>query len=447
MRINIITILFICFAASSFAQPSTSSPFSSYGFGEREGNDNAIFTGIGNSTITYFDSTVLNLNNPATYNTMAEGQPLFSIAVNSRLSYYEQNGTKQFKGTAMVDHFAMGFTIKKHFGLTFGLKPYARKGYSLSDRIAVGQDSLIYTYLGTGGINQVFIGLSSNIIKLKNTTLSVGTNLSYLFGTSTNERRSQLVDASPTDGGIDWHSTRITALHYELGAYFRHTLKQNHHFTLAAVIEPAQKLKARQDEYLFYGVVGNPLAYDTLYASPDQKGTINMPTASTLGFNYIFWFNSMKKKNNSTRNSELALHINYSTTDWTKFTSSFDKSSSLLASNKLTFGLQFVPERKFLENAVSSNFFEKMRYRIGYYQGMLPYSYSGQQLKDFGGTLGFGIPIVSQNSLSSINFGFSYGKRQTTAENSFNEEYVGINFGIILAPSNYDRWFRKKKLD
>ena len=60
---------------------------------------------------------------------------------------------------------------------------------------------------------------------------------------------------------------------------------------------------------------------------------------------------------------------------------------------------------------------------------------------------GFGIPIVSQNSLSSINFGFSYGKRETAAENSFNEQYVGINFGIILAPSNFDRWFRKKKLD
>ena len=236
-------------------------------------------------------------------------------------------------------------------------------------------------------------------------------------------------------------------MHYELGAYFRHTIKQNHHFTLAAVIEPAQKLKARQDEYLFYGVVGNPLGYDTLFASIDQKGTINIPTASTLGFNYIFWFNSAKKKNNTTLNSELALHINYSTTDWTKFTSSFDNSPSLLASNKLTFGLQFVPERKFLENAVSSNFLEKMRYRVGYYQGVLPYSFSGQQLKDFGGTLGFGIPIVSQNSLSSINFGFSYGKRETAAENSFNEQYVGINFGIILAPSNFDRWFRKKKLD
>lgn len=443
MRINLLILLVVLFSVNSFAQLTTNSPYSSYGLGEKNGNENGIFTGIGNSTITYFDSTVLNFYNPATYNTLGDGQPLFSLGVNSRLSFYEQNGSSQFKATALLDHFSMAFTLKKHFGLAFGLKPYAKKGYSMTERVAVGSDSLDYSYLGNGGINQVFIGLSSNLVKMTNTTLSVGTNLSYLFGTSTNERRSQVTNSSA--GGVDWNSIRLSSFHYEIGAFFKQSLKKNHHFTVAAVIEPAQKLRATKDEYLFYGIIGDPDVYDTLYASVGTKGTINLATATTLGFNYNFWFND-SKKNNTLRNSELGIHFNYSTTDWTKFTS-FDQTTNLLASNKLTVGFQYIPERKFLENAVSSSFLEKVRYRIGYYQSTLPYSYSGEQVTDNGVTLGFGIPIISQNSLSSINFGFSYGNRATTATGSFNEQYIGINFGVILAPSNYDRWFRKKKLD
>lgn len=448
MRFNLFTLLFVLCSANSFAQPSTNSPYSSYGFGEKNGNEHAIFTGLGNSTISYFDSTVLNLYNPATYNTLGQGQPLFSLGINARLSFYEQNGVEQFKATTQVDHFAMAFTLKKHFGLAFGIKPYAKKGYSMTERIAVGEDSVLYSYLGTGGINQAFIGLSSNIIKLKNTTLSVGSNLSYLFGTSTNERRSQLIDPNNSDGGVDWHSTKITSFHYDIGAYFRQTLKQNHHFTVAAVIEPGQKLKATTDEYLFYGEIGDPNDYnDTLFSLVDQRGTINMPMISTLGFNYNFWFNDAKK-NNTMRNSELALHINYSSTDWTKFSTSFNATpSTLLSANRFSVGIQYIPERKFIENAVSSKFLEKIRYRIGFYQSMLPYSFGGEQLQDMGATIGFGIPILAQNSLSSINFGFAYGNRGTAVANSFNEQYVGINFGIILAPSNFDRWFRKKKLD
>lgn len=444
MLIRLLPLFFLVFFVQLHAQNTTNSPYSSYGFGEKGGIDHAVFTGLGNSMITYFDSTVLNFYNPATYNTLGTGQPLFSLGINTKLSLYAQSTSTELKTISIVDHFSMAFKIKEHFGLAFGLKPFARKGYSMTEKFALGADSVKYSYIGTGGTNQVFIGLSTNLIKYKSHTLSVGSNISYLFGASTNERRSQLTDESI--GGVDWKSIRMNSLYYEFGAYFRETINKKHHFTLAAVIEPSQNLKATQDEYLFYGVVGDPEAYDTLFSQVGEEGKIHLPTATTLGFNYNFWFNS-NRKNNSIRNSELGIHFSYSTTDWTKFSSTFINSSSLFASTKLSFGLQYTPEREFLENAVTSTFLEKIHYRLGYYQNSLPYSFEGEQLKDVGATIGFGIPILAQQSLSSINFGFSMGKRETSAANSFNEKYLGINFGIVLAPSNFDRWFRKRKLD
>jgi hypothetical protein len=446
MRVSSIVLLFLTVSCFSFAQLTSQSPFSSYGFGEKGGVDHATFTGIGNNSLTYFDSTVLNMYNPSTYNTLGKGQPLFSLGLTSRLSFYEENGNERFASTAFIEHFVMAFTLKKHFGLAFGLKPFARKGYSIEERVAVGTDSLKYSYLGTGGPNQVFLGLSTNLLKMKGTTLSVGGNFSYLFGSCTNERRSQLIALNNLPGGVDWNTLRFNSLHYELGAYFQQLLSNKHTFTLTGVIEPNQDLQVKKDEYLFYGKLGNPEAYDTLFAAPDQVGSISLPTTVSIGFSYKFWFNDARA-NNSLRNSELSIHAGYSTTDWTSFSTSFDGDQGLNASSRLTLGVQYIPERQFYDNQTSSSFLEKVRYRAGYYQTQLPYSLNGAQISDQGITLGFGIPILAQRSLSSVNFGFSAGKRGTGVAGTFSEQYIGINFGVILAPSNFDRWFVKRKLD
>lgn len=447
MRIKLLFLFLLLFVVNANSQYTTNSPYSSYGLGEYGGMEHANFTGIGNTTITYFDSTTLNFYNPSSYNTLAEGQPLFSFGIASRISFFEQNGTSQIKSSAFLEHFVMAFKVKKHFGLAVGMKPFARKGYSMNERVFVGGDSIEYNYNGFGGTNQVFLGLSSNLIKYKNSTLSVGTNLSYLFGTSTNERTSNLYDPDDESvyGGIEWSSLKVNSFYYDLGINYRQIIKNDHQLTLTAVIQPGQSLNATKDEYLFYGQINDPEQYDTLGSTTGVKGKINLPATSAFGLNYSFWFNDVKK-NNTARNSELSFHSSFTTTDWSRFSSSFS-TSNLLPSTKLTVGLQYSPERKILDNATSASFFELVRYRAGYYYSSLPYSYNGVQLKDFGATLGFGIPILVQKSLSSINFGFSFGKRETGTENAFNERYIGINFGLTLSPGNFERWFRKSKVD
>jgi len=445
MRTKFFTLLFTALVANVFAQSTSTSPFSTFGFGEKGGVDHASFTALGNCNLTYFDSTVLNFYNPATYNTLGEGQPLFSIGVTSRMSFYEQNGSTSLRSSAYADHFAMGFTLKKHFGLAFGLKPYSRKGYDISETNLVGTDSIEYNYLGSGGINDAFLGLSSNILKYKKSTLSIGANVGYLFGTTNNERRSVLLDNNGI-GGVDYQRVRLSSLHYEFGAYFNQKFKDNHSISVAMVLEPSQKLTGTLDEYLFKGTVSDPRSYDTLYAAEGQEGNIFIAPTLSFGINYNLRFTD-KKKNNTERNSELGFHINYSTTDWTRFSSTFYNSSSLLATSKLNFGLQYTPECQFLNGDASTKLLEQVRYRVGFYQYTLPYSIDGLQVKDFGTTFGFGIPILGQPSLSSVNFGFALGIRETGGTNSLNEKYIGINFGVSLAPSKFDRWFRKRKLD
>ena len=68
-------------------------------------------------------------------------------------------------------------------------------------------------------------------------------------------------------------------------------------------------------------------------------------------------------------------------------------------------------------------------------------------MKENGITFGFGLPIAAQQALSSVNLGVTLGSRGSDESNGLKENFIGINFGVIVAPSFYDRWFRKRKLD
>ena len=59
----ILSLSILLLGTFSYAQNSANSPFSSFALGEIGGLDHAAFIGIGNSTITMNDSTILNFYN------------------------------------------------------------------------------------------------------------------------------------------------------------------------------------------------------------------------------------------------------------------------------------------------------------------------------------------------------------------------------------------------
>lgn len=445
---KLLTLFFVAFSLLSMAQNTVQSPFSSYGFGERSYSTDAVTSALGQSAITYLDSTIVNFHNPASYNTLGQGQPLFSLGLKSRISEFSQNDQTNVTGIGMVDHFAMAFTLKKHFGLTFGLKPYGRRGYELTDKEVAGSETIQYKYLGKGGSNEVFIGLASTIFKWRSSHLSVGANIGYLFGTATNERKSNIVGEKI--GGVDQKSVRFSSLHYEIGTYFRQEIGKNQSLILSAVLEPSQKLNAYRSESLYFASdVNNPLSYVTLYDSSDVRGKLNIAPTYSVGFTYSLR-TSTNDKGSRMRNSEWLFQGSYTATDWSKYSTRFndvEEQYTFNSTQKLSFGIQFTPEYKVEDNKVNTNFFESMRYRVGYYNFNLPYLESGKEIKEFGTTFGIGIPLVSQSALSSVNLGVTLGTRGSGETTGLNERFIGVNFGVIIAPSGYDRWFKKRKLD
>lgn len=456
MQNKILYFFFFCFTliitsfiqGYSFGQSTSTSPYSSFGIGQRDGLDHAVYAGLGNTTITYFDSTTLNYFNPASYSTIGKGQPIFSTGISSRLSFYKEQDVNSFSKMFVVNHFALGLSFAKHLGLSFGLKPFSRRGYEFSQRELLTSDTILNQYSGYGSSNEAFMGFSTNLLKLTNHHLAVGGNVGYVFGSMFNERKSNITTTS--FGGVDRNLLKINSLHYEFGMFYKQKFNEKHSYTISAVIEPQQNFNAYQQWSLYTASeVDNPLTYQKIDSTDLVQGKISLPSSTTLGVNYIYTFIDNKKKG-QTRHSELSIHSSLNVTNWGDFKTVFGTETinpGYAGTNKFTVGFQYIPETSFLAQKVKSGFMEKVRYRAGFYQYTLPIRVNGSNDIDRGGTLGIGIPISSQRSLSSINFGLTYGKRDNGVEGSLSEAYFGINASIIFAPGNFEKWFIKRKYD
>lgn len=444
---HLINLTFILFLFGVNAQSTNTNALSYFGLGERASGNHAIYDALGQNNFNFCDSAQLNFFNPASYSLLSAGNTLFSIGIQSRASQYSYNNNLENKLNAMVDHFALGFKMKKRMGLAFGLKPFTSRGYSFSQKVSTGLDSIKYNYIGTGGIQDLFLGFSFGFIQNKRTKVSVGGNISYLFGTVSNERQSILVDANTSSGGLDRKSFQVKSLHYELGFLFRQKIASKQEVTFSGILTPSQNLNATYlNEFYSMSNLNSLATYDTLnYEKTTGKITYGLGLKYGVSYQVILpdW-----KRNTRTLHPQLTILASYSSAS--KIDHNFDNINSwnLSDSKKTSLGIQFSPESKLYENIATLRGLEKLSYRIGAYQSLLPYvSQNGSRYEEAGVSFGIGMPILAQQGLSSLNLALTLGTRGNSEINATQEKFIGLSFGLIVSPSSFDRWFRKRKLD
>jgi hypothetical protein len=446
MRI-FINSFFLFFLLSLRAQSINTNVLSYFGLGERALGNHSIYDALGTNNFNLIDSTQLNFFNPASYSSMSQGNTLFSVGIYGRTSKYLLNDKTEYQFSALADHFALGFKMRKRMGMSFGLKPFSGRGYSFTQKIFTGTDSIKYVYSGHGGIQDLYLGFSFALLQNKQTILSVGLNASYLFGQVTNERQSILIESNAFSGGIGRNSISINAFHYELGAYLRRKIGKSNEIALSTVFTPSQNLNATASRELYTAQNINTLTtYDTL--DYDQTvGKVSMGLESKYGIAYQFSLPNWKRKTRVIHPQLIVLAsyttINPSSHDFTNLAIW----KNMMAS-KIGLGLQFKPEAKLYENITTLKFLEKITYRFGAYSFQLPYATAtGNQYIEQALSFGFGVPILAQQGLSSLNLSLLVGNRGVNQKGYTSEEFLSFNFGLVISPSSFDRWFRKRKLD
>lgn len=446
----LITSTFLCY--TSWTQTTSSSPYSTTGLGEEGALPEAQYGGLGNISSIVFDSTLINTYNPAAYSFLSFGQPLFSVGVASKFSTYS-NDQGSFKGkTTGISNFTLAIPFGKRLGIGLGLKPFTRKGYNLSQRAYAYDDSVTYSYLGSGSTNLLFVGVAYSIIKSERTNLGIGANFGYVFGSVTNQRRS-VFDANSPAGGVDFSTFRLRSLYYSFGANFQHFLDfdKRKQLFVSAVYTPQLSLNSYLDYALYYAtdvsILTSTSLTDTISYVDNNKGKIIFPSKQTFGAGYSF--SPDIARNPDKMNYQLGIFGEVTLTQWKAYEEQFTGHTSNSFSNTFVskLALQFIPNISLDKKSKGIAYFSRIKYRIGGQYGLLPNTINGRQLKTTAVTAGFGFPFLSQKTNSSLNLSVQYGTNGTGNTADLKEQFFSFSFGIIIAPSSYERWFRKYKLD
>lgn len=393
----------------------TTSPYSRFGFGLLQDNATSAQRAMGGVGYAMSSGRQINVMNPASYAAIDSLTFLFDMGISATSLWSDENGTKGKDFGGGLDYITMQFPIGKYMGASVGLLPYSSVGYSFGQELVHGTSSRE----GTGGINQLYAGVSGRLFK----GLSVGTNISYLFGTSIYDSYAY------TSSGATSLFERVMQVrdwHIQLGAQYSYDIDKKNRLTVGVVYTPGKTLLGKT--WAIKYDVNADEAPDTV-SNIKLKDNYSLPDTWGVGFNYE-WDN------------RLMAEVDFTYQAWkdAKASALYNADGAVVFESptydnrwEISAGLQFTPKLR-------GNYAQRIQYRVG---GFYNHDYlvvNGNNIREYGITAGFGLPV---NGLKTIvNIGFEYRHRQAHPNPLIKEDYLGITLGV-----NFNElWFWQNKI-
>lgn len=396
------------------AQNGTMTPYSRYGYGMLNDNATSAQRAMGGVGYAMSSGRQTNVMNPASYAAIDSLTFLFDMGIGLTSMWQEEtvdgkmNKDKDFGGG--LDYITMQFPVTKYLGASVGILPYSSVGYAFGSEIEHGATSR----QGSGSINQLYVGLAGKVYK----GLSVGFNVAYLFGTTLNDSYAYTNNGSTSlfERELDVRDWRM-----DLGIQYGFNINRKNRIGLGVVYSPKKDLHGHLKTY----------AYDIKEEiTPTEQEDIplkgNFSIAESWGAG-ISW--EWEKR--------LLVETDFTYQPWskTKYRGVMqDGSDAQLADRyKIAAGMQFTPKLR-------GNYFEVVRYRCGAFYNRDYLRILGNNVRDYGASIGFGLPVPSFKTL--INIGLEWRHREATPSSLIKENYLCITLGFNIN----ELWFRQSKI-
>ena len=468
------TVVALFFSFSIQAQTSTSSPYSRYGVGSMEPAGNAVITAMGGSYTAYQNDTLIplfiNQGNPASYST--NRLTTFEFGMRASSTNFISDSGKVRKNNSGFNYISLAFPIKRNMGASFGLLPFSNVGYNSTtykNADSIGQ--VQYNYQGKGGINQLYAGFAirpfdnslnhfyrsprykelrdsgqyhivrrNKFFRRALSSLSVGTNVSFLYGTidyysyayypynygtvfNTKQYTETIVHDVYFQGG--------TQMAFDIDSIGHFNLKNNLKIILGYSISLPKKIlaNASQVAYSFSSQSnGVEQPFDTFYYKPSTKGYIYIPLMQSLGLGFK-------------SGDKVTVLLDGGYQQWSKY-SFFGENQKLRDLYRGSIGIQYLPSRAAIGEFA---YLKRMNYRIGarYNTGNLVFN--NKSLGEYAFSAGVGLPAGGgrYKLFAMANISAEYGVMGTSQEQLIQAKYVRLVIGLTFN----DRWFIKTKYD
>jgi hypothetical protein len=418
-RLASLFVIFLSFISFSLSgQKLINSPFSRFNIGTLEPAGSFKSLSMGGLGTALRDNNSIFFTNPASYSSFDTTSFLFDFGLDYSLDFLSNGTGTHFSDDLNFDHLLMGFPVSRGFGVALGVLPVSNGYYKILNVHEADALTDKYTeiHAGEGGFNKVFLGSGLNI----NRNFSAGINLSILFGSIKRTNQFDFADFNV------YHNNRseklmLTGITLDYGLQYMAVVKKDYFFNAGISYSSSMNCKSNYEDLSFrYTVYGTS---DTIAYYSNDTTRASLPGTLRLGI-------SFGKKDKFTAG------IDYISTKWSDALI-YGAEGYLADTKSLLFGVEFIPEK--LSNY---NFFKRIEYRFG---GHIEDNYlilNGEQVKEWGLSLGIGLPM--RRSLSKTNFFIDYTRKSNSAgAELLREDFVTMGISLNL----YDFWFLKRKYD
>ena len=388
------------------AQNNVVSPYSRFGYGMLSEQSTTAQRGMGGVGYAMRSGRQINFMNPASYAAMDSLTFLFDMGLNLKNLHTSQGDLKGTNTTGGLDYITLQVPLTKWLGASAGLIPYAETGYNFYDGTV--------NYTGNGGVNQLYLGFGARPFK----GFSLGVNVSYLFGTITND----VFEYGSTSTSLFERVTEIRDYNLRIGAQYAFNINPANEISLGVIYEPEKSLRGKS-----YGKVYD-VGSDSDPANLDEKklkGNAATPATYGAGIGYT-WQN------------RLTVEADFTYQPWkgVKFATIEGFNDNLGAFNdrwKANVGVQF-------QNRPRGSWFQRVNYRLGAYYCNDYIKVGDNSVRERGVSVGFGLPAPSSKSM--VNLALEYRNRQAHPSALVKENYFVVTLGI-----NFNEfWFFRNKI-
>ena len=433
MQNKLIIVTFISlfsFAFTAFGQIKIDSPYSRFNLGTLQAQGSFRSLGMGGVGTAIRDNNSIYFTNPASYSSLDTISFNFDFGLNYGSNIIGEGASKFSSNDMDFHHLIIGFPLSKRWGFVTGIVPVTSGYYQITQTVTstdptydpnIGEYTADHS--GDGGITKFFVGTGLQVGK----HFSVGANVSFISGQITRDNSFIFSDYYYVFNNKSEEQLVLKGINFDYGIQYTTSFKNNYFLNVGASITTGNNYSTKYSQlsvkYTAYGIS------DTMsYVSNNSTKTF-IPATYRFGI-------SFGKKNKFTTG------LDYVTTKWS--TSIIPGSTGYAADTReLLVGAEYIPD-KFSNYSYAS----RVEYRIGGHIGDNYLIINGEQLKEYGGSVGFGLPlrVVQGNpySNSKMNLFFDFTRRIGSAANNLHNEDM---FTVGLSLNLYDFWFLKRKYD
>ena len=424
------------------AQTTSVSPYSRFGLGEFNPAMNGRSAGMGGLRVAQFNTLFFNVDNPATLSRLE--YTTFDFAVNQGIFFQDATSADAMvqNFNTNISHMKMAIPFGNKVTMAFGYAPYTFVGYNVSDHDAATDvlPAINYSYRGQGGYNQAYFALGAELYK----GLSAGITGTFLFGDKEQINMIMPQFESRRLYRRDVINVRHQGMMFDYGLGYTHKLKKGKELMLGAKLRPSTSMSSIFQNASFsfipsniQGTIGEP--FDTVSSLRDEDTKVTLPSEYAFGIT-LGKLGNVHPMHVWTVGAEIRRYngseYNYIHT-----------AESLINSTYLGVGASLMPRYAFSKFERSTNYLNKLEYRIGAFHETGFIQVQNNTISTTGMTFGFSMPLrirglaPGEVKFNNINLGVTAGQRGSLENNLIRERFVQFNIGVTLS----DKWFIKYK--